>query len=225
MIVTSFDIGFYHLGVVKATISENEIKSFDYCNLINVTDISQCNCSCPYYSLGKDSSHYVFHFMQKYEELLFKSSDIILMEKQQMNSGASGSIESSITTWCILNSCKVIKFTPQELQIFHRVTRNDLFEIIPDHLLTNNKTNLDDIVYNFRKDIMVDRFEDSIKHLHNFKKFKRQHDMIDAVGIIVYYVTRNYNHNININNPFDTFKYNEETKIEAVTNKKSKYFT
>jgi len=163
--ILAIDIGIINLGYVFVEITENVLKVIE-CNKVNITNmkhnkISRCNCNLYHENCIPD---YVDHFIQEHSHL-FQQADKILIERQPPV-GITNVQDLIFTRF--RNKVKLI--SPNSIHKFFKMTKND---------------------YDTRK---IESQQLTKHYLENFETFNqliRQHDVTDAMLLVMYYNTKN----------------------------------
>jgi hypothetical protein len=161
--ILSIDIGIVNLGYVFVEIQNGlTVKA---CNRIDITQVQHCRvsrCNCTLYH-DNCIPDYLDHFIQEHQNL-FDEADEILIERQPPV-GITNVQDLIFTRF--RNKVKLI--SPNSVHKHFKMTRND---------------------YELRKQQSVTISNEYLKDFFNFESNTRQHDISDAMLMILYYTER-----------------------------------
>lgn len=172
MIIISIDIGFTNLGLTASKVDNNfKLIEIFYINLINISEYTHNHISeedCQLYHT-KNVYDYCVHIAQENEEL-FKSADYVLIERQP----PSGLCHVEQILFGIFRD-KVILISPNSVHKFHQFHGLDYDQRkVASHILAQK------YIIEYGSEEMLYQFED----------FSRQHDIADALGQIVFWLSQ-----------------------------------
>ena len=187
--VLAIDIGIINLGYVFVEKTDSNLKVIE-CNKVNITNmkhnkISRCNCNLYHENCIPD---YVDHFIQEHSNL-FDQADIILIERQPPV-GITNVQDLLFTRF--RNKVKLI--SPNSVHKFFKMTKND---------------------YETRKIESQQLTKSYLEKFDNFNDLVRQHDITDAMLLVMYYNATNKK--LNKTDPlFGKWDKNYSIKVPAV---------
>ena len=165
MRIASIDIGYYNLGLVVATVTEDFVVSeVDFAQKIDLGSslihgkVSRRDCGLYHTNHMCDK---VDHFIQEYGDLI-KDCDVLLLERQPP--GGFGNIESLL---CKQFRCQAVMIHPRSLHKF---------------LNTGN------LSYEERKVGSELAAADYLEVVGSYLELERKHDVADAMCMILYYL-------------------------------------
>lgn len=162
--ILSIDIGIVNLGYVFVE-TDGVLNIVKACNRVDITHVqharvSRCNCTLYHDNCIPD---YLDHFIQEHQNL-FDDADEILLERQPPV-GITNVQDLLFTRF--RNKVKLI--SPNSVHKHFKMTRND---------------------YELRKQQSVTITNEYLKDFFNFESNTRQHDISDAMLMILYYTQK-----------------------------------
>ena len=177
MKVLSVDIGILNLGLIGATVENNEIKKINFCNSINIT-------VCPLKELGwecklnhdKTVSNYAEHLFNLHS--WFDDADTIIIERQPLIGIKS------------LEELILFKYN-DKCTLIHPTKVHKYF----------GYNNLD---YKKRKLKSIEMANNYLSEFSIYRECERKHDISDALVQLLWWIKNEYGNEIN---PFERFLY------------------
>ena len=159
--ILSIDIGIVNLGYTLVEIKDNTLKVLS-CNRVDITKVqhnrvARCNCNLYHENCIPD---YLDHFIQENQDI-FDRADKILIERQPPV-GITNVQDLIFTRF----RNKVILISPNSVHKHFKMTRND---------------------YSLRKQESLNITRDYLKDFYNFETNERQHDISDALLLVLYH--------------------------------------
>lgn len=187
--IVSFDIGYVHLAMVNAKVTwDGRVECVDHCMLYDLRKI-KCNSSCKHFDpKDKSTSHRLIHFVKNHHFILLRA-DVILLELQPLQ--GLKAVEQ-----CLYMLLKMRFGSRVKVRLVAPVSVHSLFKMSSD--------------YDLRKVESTAKTEKYLATMAAFRRFKRKHDMADAMLFILYYTQsglfkRDFEQKTN--NPFISFEY------------------